>query len=166
MVRSVPRRARVVRRLGSSRGQSLVEAAIITPLLLLLTFSIIDFSAIFYVYLALESGVSQATRYAVTGNLAPDPLDPAVNLSRQGSIMAAMRHATPTLTLDDSAFTFSHMPLGGGGWVGGVGGPNEIEKVTVRYTWNVMTPLLRPFFPGGQINLTVDSAMKNEGRFN
>ena len=54
------------------------------------------------------------------------------------------------------------MPLGGGGWVGGVGGPNEIEKVTVNYTWNFMTPLLRPFFPGGQINLTVDSAMKNE----
>ena len=25
-----------------------------------------------------------------------------------------------------------------------------------------MTPLLRPFFTGGQITLTVDSAMKNE----
>ena len=44
-----------------------MEAAIITPLLLLLTFSIVDFAAIFYAYLALEHGVSQATRYAVTG---------------------------------------------------------------------------------------------------
>ena len=45
----------------------MLEAAIITPLLLLLTFSIVDFGALFYVYLALENGVSQATRYGVTG---------------------------------------------------------------------------------------------------
>ena len=40
-----------------------------TPLLLLLTFSIVDFAALFYVYLALENGASQATRYAVTGQV-------------------------------------------------------------------------------------------------
>ena len=28
-----------------------------------------------------------------------------------------------------------------------------------------MTPLLWPFFTGGQIDLQVESAMKNEGRF-
>jgi len=51
----------------------MVEAAIITPFLMLLTFSIGDFASIFYVYLALENGASQATRYAVTGNLMDDP---------------------------------------------------------------------------------------------
>ena len=157
---------RISRLFRSARGNSLVEAAIITPLLLLLTFSIVDFASIFYVYLALENGASQATRYAITGNLMDDPLNPGNPLSREESIKVAMRDATPTLTLYDSAFTFAHLPLGGGSWVGGVGGPNEIEKVTIRYTWNIMTPLLRPFFPSGQINLTVDSAMKNEGRFN
>jgi len=34
--------------------------------------------------------------------------------------------------------------------------------VTVDYTWNVMTPLLKPFFPNGQFHFTVASAMKNE----
>ena len=28
-----------------------------------------------------------------------------------------------------------------------------------------MTPLIKPFFPGGKLVLTVDSTMKNEGRF-
>jgi hypothetical protein len=28
-----------------------------------------------------------------------------------------------------------------------------------------MTPLIRPFFTGGQINIIVESAMKNEGSF-
>ena len=31
------------------------------------------------------------------------------------------------------------------------------------YSWNLMCPLLWPFFPGGRVNLTVDSVMKNEG---
>lgn len=133
----------------------MVEAAIITPLLLLLTLATVDFASLFYVYLALQNGVSQATRFAVTGNLVPDE-------SREGSIRIAMRQATPTLTLDDSAFTFSHLPPGGSSWTSGVGGPDDVGKVTIDYTWHLMTPLLRPFFANGEIHFTVESAMKNE----
>ena len=43
----------------------MIEAAISTPLLLLLTFSIVDFGALFFVYLSLENGVSQATPYSI-----------------------------------------------------------------------------------------------------
>ena len=45
---------------ATASGQSMLEAAFITPLLLLLTFAIVDFSALLYVHLALENGVSQA----------------------------------------------------------------------------------------------------------
>ena len=69
-------------------GGSLVEAAFITPLLLLLTFSIMDFASLFYVYLALENGVSQATRYGVTGHLMDDPMNPGTPLTRDESIKA------------------------------------------------------------------------------
>jgi hypothetical protein len=131
--------------------------------LLLLTFSIVDFGALFYVYLALENGVSQATRFAVTGTLLDDPGKPGTKLSRQDSIKLAMRLATPTLTIDDSAFTFSHMAPGGSSWSGGSGGPNELEKVSIDYTWKFFNPMLWAFFTGGEIKLTVDSAMKNEG---
>ena len=153
----------LVRRLRDTAGTSMLEAAMITPLLLLLTLSIVDFGALFYVYLALENGVSQATRYGVTGNAMADPLNPANNLSHDDSIKLAMRQATPTLTIPDSAFTFSHMAMGGAGWTGGSGGANELAKVTVGYTYQFMNPLLWPFFPGGQITLSVESAMKNEG---
>jgi len=143
----------------------MIEAAIVTPLLLLLTFSIVDFASLFYVYLALENGVSQASRFGVTGNLLSDPSNPGNMLSRTDSIEAAMRAATPTLTIDDSAFTFSHVSPGGTVWIGGTGGPGDIEKVTVDYTWNILTPLLKPFFTNGQVHFTVESAMKNEARF-
>lgn len=137
----------------------MLEAAIIVPLLLVLTFGIADFGALLYVDLTLQNGVSQATRYGVTGNVMP-------NMSREHSIMAAMRQATPTLTLDDSAFTFQHMAIGGGAWLAGTGAPNQIEKVTIDYTWQVMTPVIRPFFTNGEIHFRIESAMKNESSFN
>jgi Flp pilus assembly protein TadG len=152
-------------RLKDSTGATLLEAAIITPLLLLLTFSIADFGGLFYVYLALENGVSQATRQAITGNSVDDPAHPGTPLSRAEAIKAAMRSATPTLNIPDGAFTFENMPVGGTSWVGGTGGPGAIEKVTINYTWTLMTPLLRPFFTGGQLNMRVESMMKNESRF-
>jgi Flp pilus assembly protein TadG len=152
--------------LRDASGATLIEAAIITPLLLMLTFSIVDFGALFYVYLALENGVSQAARYGITGQLMDDPAHPGTPLSRDDSIKTAMRDATPNLTLADSAFTFSHMAPGAGAWAAGSGGPGELTKVTVDYTWDVMTPVMRPFFTGGQIHFTVDSSMKDEPKFN
>jgi hypothetical protein len=147
------------RRLKACKGTSLLEMAFVLPLLLLLTFSIVEFGAMFYAYLALENGVSQATRYGITGNT-------VTGLSRDDSIIATMRDATPTLTIPGSAFTFSHLPQGGSSWLPGPGGPGEIERVTVDYNYDVMTPLLRPFFTNGQFHIQVNSSMRNEGRFN
>ena len=129
-----------------------------TPLLLLLTFSIVDFAGLFYVYLALENGASQATRYAITGQVLSGS-------TREDSIKAAMRQATPTLTLDDNMFSFSFLAPGATVWASGTGGEGDIGKVTVTYPWNLMTPLIRPFFTNGQMIIRVESAMKNERRF-
>jgi Flp pilus assembly protein TadG len=152
-----------IRRWTDATGSTIVEAALITPLLVVLTLSIVDFAGIFYVHLALENGVSEATRYGITGQVMTDPSGSA--MSREDSIKTAMREATPTLTLGDGAFSFSHKSPGAGGWIAGAGGPNDIDKVTVNYTWQLMTPILWPFFPNHEIALQVESAMKNEGRF-
>jgi Flp pilus assembly protein TadG len=146
-----------LRKLAGTRGATLVESAIVLPLLLLLTFAAFDFGGLFYVYLALQNGVSQATRFGITGNLMP-------NMSREDSIRTAMRNNTPTLTLANNAFRFSHMSPGGGAWVNGTGAPDDIEKLTVDYTWRPLTPLLTPFFTNGRLDLSVESSMKNEPR--
>ena len=156
---------RVCKFLEDVTGANFIEAAFIMPLVLLLTFGVIDFATLCYEYLALENGVSQATRFVVTGQSMADPLNPGVFLNRQDSIKQAMRTATPTLSVPDGAFAFAHMAPGAGSWSSGVGGPGDIEKVTINYSYVPMTPLLRPFFTGGQINFRVDSTMKNE-RYN
>jgi hypothetical protein len=154
---------RVVRRFRDAKGASLIEAAIITPLFLLLTFSIADFGALFYAYLALENGVSLASRYGVTGRAMDDPMNPGTPLGHEGTLKAAMRQGTPTLTIPDSAFSFARRAPGGGAWVAGVGGPGDLERITVNYTWRFFTPLVGMFFTNGEVNLQVESAMKNEG---
>jgi len=157
-----PVRERLRRLLRDGTGSNLVEAALLTPLLVLLTLAVVDFGGLFYCYLALEHGVSEASRYGITGNLMTDPGGSA--MTREASIRAAMRNATP-LTLDDSAFNFSFKSPGSSSWSGGSGGPGDITKVTVTYNWTLMTPLLRMAFTGGQIALHAESAMKNEARF-
>jgi hypothetical protein len=157
--------SRVVKRLANAKGTALVEAALITPLFLLLTFSIVDFGGLFYAYLALENGVSLASRYGVTGRTLDDPAHPGTPLNHQETLKLAMRQGTPTLTIPDSAFTFAHRSVGGAAWLNGPGAPGELERLSVDYNWQFFTPLVGAFFPGGQVNLRVDSAMKNEASF-
>jgi hypothetical protein len=148
-------RASSFTRLRQTAGQSLVEAAFALPLLLILTFGIIDFSWALFSHLALQNGVSEAARYGITGATMP-------GMNRAESIRAAMRNATPILQIQDQDFSFSR--LVGNNWVAGLGGPGEIEKVTVTYVHEVL--VFRPLFPNGQVTLRAESAMKNEGRFN
>ena len=147
---------RLARLVRDTSGANLVEAALVTPLLLFLTSSLIQLATVFFVYLALENGVTQATRAGVTGNQAAD---------RATSLEQAMRAATPTLTIPDGDFSFSHLPEGASGWISGPGGPNDIEKLTVDYTWRLMTPVLLPMFPDGVVHIRVESSRKNEWRF-
>jgi Flp pilus assembly protein TadG len=146
---------RLFARLRNRDGATMVEAAFITPLLLLLTFSIVEFASILYCHLALQNGAAQATRFAVTGNVNG-------TMSRVDSIKSAFRSATPTLTVPDSGFTFSHLPVKGTAFVPGTGMPDEVERLTVSYTWQLFTPLLRPFFTNGEIRLQAESTMRNE----
>jgi hypothetical protein len=142
-------------RIRLATGQSLVESALALPVILLLTFAIIDFSWFLFSYLALQNGVSEAARYGITGRQ-------LAGLSRTDSIKSVMRSASPTLTIRDQDFHFSH--LVGGNWVAGVGSPGEIERLRVTYVHDVL--VFRPLFTGGQILVQAESAMKNESRFN
>jgi Flp pilus assembly protein TadG len=149
----------------SERGQAIVETAFVLILVLFLSFGIIDFSTLFYVYLTLENGVSQATRYGITGQTMTDPDGNPYN--HIDSIKAAMQNATPSLTFTSSnpQYTFEH--LVSGAWTAYATGEDaaggDIVKVTVRYHWNLITPLIHPLFPSGGIDLVVKSTVKNEG---
>jgi Flp pilus assembly protein TadG len=154
-----------LRTLRGCDGSNMIEAAIVTPLVLVLTLGIIDFASMFYTYLALENGVSQATRFAITGNEMEDPDNAGTMLPREAAIRAALEDATPAINMDYVSISYSHMAPGSSSWTGGAGGPGDIGKVSVSYTWTPLTPILGPLLTNGQLTVQVESAMKNESRW-
>src|SRR5437870_11614873 len=122
----------------SSCGTALAETGIIITLLIPLTFAVLDFAGILYAFQAMQNGVSQATRFAVTGNYGTDASGAA--LPRDASIRQAMRAATPGFQIADNAFTFYNVSK----VTPDTGGPTDIIRVTVSYSWQLLTPLLLP----------------------
>lgn len=59
---------RELKRTGNSRGQSLVELAIILPILVILLSGIFEFGRIFSSYLIMENLARDAARYGVVGH--------------------------------------------------------------------------------------------------
>ncbi len=145
----------------SSKGQAVVEMAMVILLILFLIVAITDFSILFYVYQSMEHGISEATRYGITGQQMPDPNNPGYYLSREDSMKMVMRRFNPIIVLDSSSFTFEH--LSGTVWTAGSGGPGDITRMTVNYNWKPITPVISGIFSGGQIPLRVSSTVKNEG---
>ena len=41
----------------------------------------------------------------------------------------------------------------------------DIGRVSVEYSWEPLTPILRPLLTDGEMTVRVESAMKNESRW-
>ena len=150
------------RRLSDAKGANLVEAAIITPLLLLLTLCIVDFSAMFYCYLALEHGVSQATRYAVTGQEMSTGGTP---IGREASIKSAMRELDADADHPGRRVQLQLHAAERRDWSGGARRPERRRPGHRHLHLELHDAAGPPFFTNGQINLRVQSTMKNEAVF-
>jgi hypothetical protein len=44
----------------------------------------------------------------------------------------------------------------------GTGKADDIVMVSLTYSWHLLTPFLKPFFPNGTYTFTVRTTMKNE----
>lgn len=109
---------------NGERGQTMVEFALVLPILLVVLLAIIQFGIAFNDYLALTDAVRAGSRQAAVSRQLPDPVGSAearVRSAAQGSLDAA---AGGPLTV-----TVTYRDLGGG---------NRVEQggdVTVRATY-------------------------------
>ncbi|HEY7530196.1 MAG TPA: TadE/TadG family type IV pilus assembly protein [Gemmatimonadota bacterium] len=139
-------------RLRDARGTTVAEMAIVLPLVLVLVMGVFDFSRLFYTRLTLQHAVREAVRFAVTGNASVDPQtgDP---LTRIESIRRKIVENAVNLDVDVDAIVVT--PADGGG-------PGDVVTVATTFSYEMATPVLHPFFPGGRYDFGVSSAMKNE----
>jgi Flp pilus assembly protein TadG len=82
----------------SQKGQSLVEFALVLPLLVLLLFGIIDFARIFHVYLTMDHAGREAARAASIGNDDTTVRNTAVSDASSIGLTADKVGVTPTGT--------------------------------------------------------------------
>jgi Flp pilus assembly protein TadG len=147
------------RKLRSSRGQTLLEFALVVPVFLMLVFAVIDFGHLFYVQMSLENAVRQAGRYATTGNHLADPKNKGQNLSRVNSIIQTVQQAAMGLNVPSNSITVSSV----GGGAGSAGGPGDTVTVSINTGVPMITPLIAPFFkPNGTYNFTASVTFTNE----
>ena len=92
------------RQQGRRKAQALVEFSLTLPILLLLTFGIIEFGRLFQSWVTIQNAVREATRYATTGQFNDDKYDidallPCVDADERGSIVTNApypEHCPPT----------------------------------------------------------------------
>lgn len=110
----------------TNKGQSLVETALILPVLLLLLTGIIDFGLLFNSYLVVSNASREGARYAAVGNT-------------DAQIMAAAGNAAASL--DPARLEIVVTPGEAARDTG------DSVTVTVRYGYSMITPVIAAFFP-------------------
>lgn len=170
-----------------SRGQSLVEMAMISPFLIMILLMVIDCGRAAWTYSTLAAAAREGARAAITtGNNRPDTnrvigavVQNAIGLSLGG---ATCPNDTPVPAAPTPAANTGVVYVGGGNGnltpnapagqapSGAAGGCQAIVPsyaghnpltVTIRYNFQPLTPFGSQFFNGG-IVMTVSSTMSTE----
>lgn len=153
---------------SETRGQALVELALVVVIVSLLGFAVIDLGWIFYVNLTMQHAVREGARFAITGSSDGHP-------SRRAALVAKIREQSmglydrnlhnpkdpkvSVLPRDVMAFAnYTGAPVGD---EGDPGGANRLIVVSLTYTCPLLTPVLRPVF-GPSYTFTARSTMRNE----
>ena len=131
-------------------GQAMVEFAISALIFLLLVFSVIDFSYLFFVRLTLQNAVRQGGRYAITGQAMQTQ-------TRYASILqTAQNHSLGFATSSNTTICSVLSGCGSGG------GPGDTVTITIKYPYQFIEPLVALFFTNGSYTITVSSTFVNE----
>ena len=151
---------RTVRRsFGGKRGQSLVEFALILPVMIILVFGIIDFGMGLRSYISLTNATREGGRFAAIGNSAgayPADCDGISNTTVIGRVCYTMEG----LALADIGTVGVSYPDGQS--------PGNSVIVSADYTYNYSTPIgdIIDFFSGGtfpdSLSLSTSTDMRLE----
>lgn len=150
------------------RGASAVEFALIAPVLFMLMFIALDMGLALWVNLTMQYAVREGARYAVTGQSNLDPAASgqqrylAVIQEIKNNSMGLYNMVDPSyvVTVNGTASSYSAQGSYSNSMFGSAG---DIIVLQLNCTWPLLTPLIRPFFAGGNYSFSVAATMRNEG---
>ena len=130
----------VIRSLKNKKGQSLVETALVLPIIVLILTGIIDFGLMFNNYLVITSASREGARNAAVG---------ASDVDIISSIMDM------TSTLDATKMTITIYPAAS------LRKKGDEVRVTIRYNHELLTPVISSIIPN-PLPLKAETVMRME----
>jgi Flp pilus assembly protein TadG len=142
-----------------SRGQGLVEMALITPLAVVCLFGIVEMGRLFHAWVTIQHAARTAARVAVTGQGEED----GTRLTR---IITAAQNAATGLSGNApiiSVRSYAGVTTSGGARDNNPGSPCDLVEVIVRYTYRPVVPLIGSIMPNnGELQLEGQDRKLNE----
>ena len=129
-----------------------MEFVLALPVVMLIVFGIFEFGRYFYTRLTVRQAVTDAARYAVTGNQFKDP-DTGDPIGRALSIERVIQQRTADLGVQTSDITIS--PSDGGA-------PEQVVTISVHYHYTMVFPSIASVIPRNALDFTVSTSMRNE----
>jgi len=120
-------------------GATLIEFALILPILLFLLFGIFEFGRIFNTYLIVVNGAREGARHGALG-------------SNQAEIIQKSTEACPNLDPGLMSFVVS----------GAEGNSGQQVRVRVIYSVDILTPIFEPMFPADPFPVSSEAVMMIE----
>jgi Flp pilus assembly protein TadG len=154
------------RTLRNGKGATIVEFALVFPLLLLLVFGVMDFGFYFFVQHSLQFATREGVRLALVGRTINDAS--GNQLSRVASIVQMIRNkasvAVKPADVSVSVFPVDATFVDPSGWqtTQDAGLPGSYMRVKSRYTYQFITPLIGALVPGRSKLIEVQATYRNE----
>jgi hypothetical protein len=127
-------------------GQSIVEFALVAPIVLLLIFGIIDIARLIQAQVSVDNAAREGLRFAITGQQERDPSD-TFWITRTVSIVnhakAGLTGLPMSNTNDPTVAGFNEVRIN----PPDAGGSGQIVEITVYYDIEMLTPLVNVVLP-------------------
>jgi Flp pilus assembly protein TadG len=141
------------------RGATMVEFAMIAPILFLVIFGVIEMGLLFQAWVSVQHGSELGARFAVVGastctSGGSDRMTCIISEARKG-VGQLKNPNSATITVDSWDFPSYTVKTSNS-----AGGECDAVQVTVTYTYNVITPLVSAIFPS--VTLTGKQRFINE----
>jgi len=134
------------------RGQSVVEFALLVPVLMFMLLIAVDFGRLFFSYIQLQNAVREAAAYGAGQPTRTDVMTARANQERNSQGQAGEGAFTLTTECRNQSGTVIACSAAPGG-----SGPGNTITVILQSPFNFMTPLINGFFGGSGLTMTASS---------
>ena len=150
----------------NGRGVTIVEFAMVFPLLLLLIFGVMDFGFYYFVQHSLQFATREGVRLALVGGTIND--GSGNPMSREASIIQTIR-SKASVAVKPAEVSVSIYPVDAtfadpSNWqtTQNAGLPGSYMRVKTRYTYRFITPLVGALVSGNSKMIEVQATYRNE----